>query len=78
MSANPLNNPVRKETDARPDGVRKPEVSHDKPDEMEVQKLAYEFWLERGSPHGSPEEDWFRAKEELSHLRRRARSVGAA
>ena len=25
-------------------------------------KLAYELWLRRGSPEGSPEEDWFEAE----------------
>ena len=27
--------------------------------------LAYQFWLERGCPHGSPEEDWFRAQRQI-------------
>jgi hypothetical protein len=27
--------------------------------------LAFQFWQERGSPHGSPEEDWFRAEREI-------------
>jgi hypothetical protein len=27
--------------------------------------LAYEYWQERGCPHGSPEEDWFRAEQEI-------------
>lgn len=27
---------------------------------------AYELWLERGSPVGSPEIDWLRAEEELN------------
>ena len=31
----------------------------------EIAALAYELWLERGCPLGSPEVDWFRAKEEL-------------
>ncbi len=31
----------------------------------EIAALAYEFWIQRGSPVGSPEEDWFRAEEEL-------------
>jgi hypothetical protein len=26
---------------------------------------AYFYWLERGCPTGSPEQDWFRAEEEL-------------
>jgi len=25
-------------------------------------RLAYELWLQRGSPDGSPEEDWFQAE----------------
>jgi Protein of unknown function (DUF2934) len=32
---------------------------------QEVAARSYELWLERGSPIGSPEVDWFRAEEEL-------------
>jgi hypothetical protein len=32
-----------------------------------VEKLAYQFWEERGRPSGSPKEDWFRAERELRH-----------
>jgi hypothetical protein len=28
--------------------------------------LAYQFWQERGCPIGSPDEDWFRAEQELT------------
>jgi hypothetical protein len=31
----------------------------------EIAALAYEFWEARGCPEGSPEEDWYRAAEEL-------------
>jgi hypothetical protein len=31
----------------------------------EIAVLAYELWQARGCPDGSPEEDWFRAAEEL-------------
>jgi hypothetical protein len=31
----------------------------------DTEKLAYEFWQERGCPEGSPDEDWFRATKEL-------------
>lgn len=31
----------------------------------EIAALAYEHWLARGCPEGSPEEDWFEAAEEL-------------
>jgi len=30
-----------------------------------IARLAYSYWEARGRPHGSPEEDWFRAEEEL-------------
>ena len=31
----------------------------------EVSRLAYEYWLARGGPDGSSEEDWFRAEQAL-------------
>ncbi len=31
----------------------------------EIALLAYTCWQARGCPDGSPEEDWFRAQEEL-------------
>lgn len=31
----------------------------------EISALAYELWIQRGCPLGSPEVDWFRAEEEL-------------
>jgi hypothetical protein len=35
----------------------------DQPDtEASVAKLAYQLWLQRGSPEGSPDEDWYRAE----------------
>jgi hypothetical protein len=33
----------------------------------ETEKLAYQFWEERGRPLGSSEEDWFRAERRLQH-----------
>ena len=33
--------------------------------QQQIADLAYEFWLDRGCPHGSPDEDWFRAEREL-------------
>ena len=41
-------------------------------DRAEVEALAYGFWLERGSPHGSSEEDWYRAEAELARRRANA------
>ena len=31
----------------------------------EIAKLAYEFWLRRGRPFGSPEIDWYAAENAL-------------
>jgi hypothetical protein len=31
----------------------------------EIAALAYDHWRARGCPHGSPQEDWFQAAEEL-------------
>jgi Protein of unknown function (DUF2934) len=33
-----------------------------------LEERAYLLWLERGCPVGSPEEDWFRAEQELKAL----------
>ena len=35
-------------------------VSHD-----EIARLAHRYWAERGHRHGNPEEDWYRAEQEL-------------
>jgi Protein of unknown function (DUF2934) len=59
---------------------RKPAMSHSQiakqqasepvenaaPDPQGVAVRAYEMWLERGCPDGSPELDWYRAEQELS------------
>lgn len=34
--------------------------------EEAISKRAYQLWLERGCPEGSPEEDWYRATSELT------------
>jgi hypothetical protein len=35
------------------------------PEHDSIQLLAYFLWQERGETHGSPENDWFRARNEL-------------
>jgi Protein of unknown function (DUF2934) len=35
------------------------------PLEEQITALAYALWLERGSPEGSPEQDWYQAEQEL-------------
>jgi monoterpene epsilon-lactone hydrolase len=37
------------------------------PSHEEISRRAYELWEERGKPHGSHEENWLRAEDELSH-----------
>lgn len=34
--------------------------------EQEIAALAHKLWEERGCPEGTPEEDWFRAEQELA------------
>lgn len=34
----------------------------------EIAERAYQMWVERGSPIGSPDEDWYRAEQELLQL----------
>ncbi len=38
------------------------------PAENEIATVAYQLWLERGCPHGSDQEDWFRAEAMLNAL----------
>jgi len=35
----------------------------------EVARLAYSYWEQRGRQHGSPDEDWYRAEEEVRRRR---------
>jgi len=36
------------------------------PEPRQVSELAYTLWESRGCPIGSPEEDWFKAEQELA------------
>ena len=47
-----------------------PPVAAAPPSHQEIARLAYAYWEARGHPHGSAQEDWFRAEQEL--LRRGA------
>lgn len=38
-------------------------------DSEEIARLAYSYWEARGFQGGSPEQDWFRAEEELRRQR---------
>ncbi len=39
------------------------------PDAEEIRRRAYQLWEQRGGTHGSHEEDWFRAEQELRNKR---------
>ena len=40
-------------------------MEHQEVDQSKLDQVAYDFWLQRGCPMGSPEEDWFRAEQKL-------------
>jgi hypothetical protein len=40
-------------------------VAPAEPTREEIARLAEKFWMERGRPEGSPEQDWLRAEQEL-------------
>jgi hypothetical protein len=45
------------------------EIGQTDPEHEELARLAYQHWQQRGRPIGTPEEDWFRAEEEIKqHL----------
>ena len=48
-----------------PDAAEVRDVGSDEAEQDEIARLAHESWLERGSPIGTPEEDWFRAEAEV-------------
>jgi hypothetical protein len=41
------------------------------PSLQDVERLAHEFWLERGAPMGNPEIDWLRAEQALRETGKR-------
>jgi Protein of unknown function (DUF2934) len=45
--------------------TEKDAAGSDGPDIHEIEMRAYQLWIERGSPHGSADQDWHRAEQEL-------------
>jgi hypothetical protein len=43
--------------------------SYSSPGQDEIAVVAYRFWKERGSPFGSPDEDWLQAQLQIKHDR---------
>ena len=54
---------------ARREPLQSPAVAVSAPSHEEIARLAYAHWEARGRQDGSPEEDWYRAEQEL--IRRR-------
>lgn len=52
------------ETDQRAEPVPIP-VESATPTHEEIAQLAYDYWEARGRPLGSPEQDWFRAEQDI-------------
>ena len=50
------------------------------PTDDEIAERAHRCWIERGRPHGSPEVDWNRARQELieEHRRRAMTTIAAS
>ncbi len=64
----PLTKPPKTEQSRSEDSLQRPKPLTDsyREDRHEaVQKLAYQYWKERGSPLGSPEVDWYAAETAL-------------
>lgn len=38
------------------------------PSHQQIESLAYQLWQDRGSPTGTPEEDWFNAERKFTDL----------
>ncbi len=62
-----LDQPVSESPSAPGPGVLVEPATHE-----QIATLAYQFWQARGCPQGSPEEDWFRAEEELKPVETRS------
>lgn len=44
----------------------------------EIAALAYEHWHARGCPHGTPEQDWLRAEQDLQNRKSAEALTGTA
>jgi hypothetical protein len=47
-------------------------------DRSDIAALAYQLWHDRGCPMGSPDEDWFRAEDELKSRNMRGAAASQA
>ena len=60
-----------------PDMVPDPPVGAKDPEDMQdrIRALAYQLWLERGAPIGSPEIDWLKAEARLDGAQAKAQGA---
>jgi hypothetical protein len=64
--------PRKGSSEPEPDVTVKDDVEESifaKPPHEDIAVLAYSYWVERGQPDGSAEEDWLRAERELTERR---------
>ena len=54
-----------RESDHRSDEATDLGIEHRTLDQEAIARLAYFYWVERGCPNDSPDEDWLRAEAEL-------------
>ena len=59
-----MSSPAKKMTN-RPVGKPAGQVATAPLESRKIARLAYSYWVARGRPSGSPEQDWFRAECEL-------------
>jgi Protein of unknown function (DUF2934) len=57
--------PAAGESTDRPAGSVGTVTESATPAREEIAQLAYSYWVARGQPYGSPEEDWLRAEQDL-------------
>jgi hypothetical protein len=60
-----MRNPAIVEMENTSDGIASDGVASIDSDRGDFAALAYQLWNDRGCPIGSPDEDWFRAENEL-------------
>jgi hypothetical protein len=62
MAKRSLKNPTQ---EVVPDSSEATELASNQDEREEITRLAFQFWIERGCPIGTPDEDWFRAEAEV-------------
>ncbi len=60
-----MRNPAIAEMENTSDGMASDGVASIDSDRGDIAALAYQLWNDRDCPIGSPDEDWFRAENEL-------------